>query len=230
MARAKPDVQRAVDFVAERLSQLPQPPASKASAPDSKLRVLLAKAGYRRATQRNRTDLQAAFDKQQIVCDPKITDLRTSRETRIYFFKDQLPGELAHDAELFPAEAHLEHFIEANYPLLAPFHGLELVKRQHALSPGKKIDLMFRDRKSRALVGVELKKGKPDDRTVGQIKGYLRELKVESDKQGLDYRLILITGQPDPDIDKTLREITNDHFEIWRYNVNLKLVQDKVDR
>ncbi len=53
---------------------------------------------------------------------------------------------------------------------------------------------------------------------------------MESDKQGLDYRLILITGQPDPDIDKTLREITNDHFEIWRYNVNLNLVQDKVDR
>ena len=57
-----------------------------------------------------------------------------------------------------------------------------------------------------------------------------KSTELESDKQGLDYRLILITGQPDPDIDKTLREITNDHFEIWRYNVNLKLVQDKVDR
>ena len=229
MARRDPDVRRAVEFIERRLNQLPQPPTSKASAPDSKLRVLITKAGYRRRTKRILVDLQTAFDEQQIACYPKIDDPRNGRDTRIFFFRGHLPGDLVHDAELFPEEAHLEHFIEANHPMLSHFHDLVLLKRQYPLGPGKKIDLMFRDAKNNDLVGVELKKGKPDDRTVGQISIYLRELKTASEKQGCGFRLILITGQPDPDIENSLKAVTSDRFELWRYKVKLVISKASID-
>lgn len=213
--------------VERRLNQLPEPPTSKASAPDSKLRVLLAEAGYRRRSKRILTDLQAAFDERRIKCHPTIDDPRNTRDTRIYFFRE-LPGDLVHDAELFPKEAHLEHFIEVNYPLLTSFQNLDLLKRQYQLGPEKKIDLMFKDRKNNDLVGVELKKGEPDERTVQQISVYFRALEKESKREGCGFRLVLITGQPHSDIERTLRKVTDNRFELWRYTVKLDVTKSNV--
>jgi len=216
-----------VAFVEERLNQLPEPPTSKASAPDSKVRVLLAAAGYRRRSTRILTDLQAAFDERRIICHPKIDDPRNTRDTRVYFFT-KLPGDLVHDSELFPKEEQLEHFIEVNYRLLTPFQNLDLLKRQFQLGPEKKIDLMFKDRKNNDLVGVELKKGEPDDRTVQQISVYFRALQAEAKREGCGFRLVLITGQPHPDIERSLRELTDDRFELWRYAVKLDVTKSNV--
>ena len=223
MAHRNPDLQRAVDFVENRLRQLPQPPTSKASAPDSKLRILLSKAGYRRRSERILAELQSAFEKRHIACDPKVDDPRNKRDTRIHFFRDQLPDGLVHESALFQEEKHLEQFIEANYAVLAAFRGLELVKRQYPLGPnGKHIDLMFRDTSTGDLVGVELKKGPPDERTVQQLKTYLGDLEVEAKRKECGFRLILITGQPDVAIEETLGQLCHGGpVELWRYKVDL---------
>lgn len=195
-------------WAAERVDALDRPPRSLAEAPDSHLRVILKKAGFRRRTPQIQEQLQAAFKAAGLWTYPELADPSVERDTRIYFSRDEIDG-LAHPRVLFETERLLEDFLVNNFQHLSFFKGLRLRSRQYRF-PGSQrvIDLLCEDRKRKTLVGVELKHGTPDRGLPVQMIDYMIELERLAGREGSSaFRGIVISGQPDVRLEEDLNTL-----------------------
>jgi hypothetical protein len=90
--------------------------------------------------------------------------------------EDELAGEQAAE---FVLEAHLEEFLAGNWASIGWGRPLEIWsgpggQSGHQLStPVGRLDFLCVDRQADALVVVELKRGRPSDRVVGQVARYI---------------------------------------------------------
>ena len=222
------DVNQAVAFYEGKLHGLAHPPQSLAEAPDSRLRVVLQKAGYSRMHPNILERLRTALDQAGIDTFPRLDDPGLDRDTRIYFFRSPMPAGLAPSRALFDTERQLEDFLVNNFAALPVFRGLRLRGRQYALGQGRRIDLLCEEKRGGRLVGVELKHHGPDNGLVTQMHRYMTDLTRLANNEGrhVGARGIVITGRPDPDVAADLRTLCSRHgYEVdWRlYRATLKL-------
>ena len=191
-------IDRCVRWISERIDAIGRPPRSLAEAPDSRLQVVLQRAGYKRRTESAIDNLGAALTTAGIKTYPELSDPTLAGSERIYFFRQPIAG-LNRRGALFGTERELEEFLVSNFSRLEPLRGLRLRSRQYRFPDSlRTIDLLCEDRSSRELVGIELKHGVADRGLPAQMIDYMIELELLAKKEKRPgFRGIVLTGQPD---------------------------------
>ena len=174
---------------------------SLSQTPDRLLGTLAREAGYQRVGRKFCQILDERLQAEGLATWPKLDDPTITRATRIYLFAagHQIPG-LQDQRVLFDSQAPLSHFLQKNFVVLPYFKkaGLHYLGAEVPITPGCKIDLLAEDKKSKELVGIELKPGEPDKGLVSQAGRYMTALKQKAAKGGRPgARLLIVSGQPD---------------------------------
>ena len=136
------------------------------------------------------------------------------------------PPETTEDPNVFVLEKYLEDFIVSNFDTI--FKGeLTLYEdaegndgQQYATEIGQ-IDILAVEPKSKSLVVIELKKGRPSDQVIGQILRYMGWVKKNLCTSGQAVKGIVICRDPDSKLSYAL-EMTN-NIDVWYYSVSFKL-------
>lgn len=137
--------------------------------------------------------------------------------------------ELIEDTSAFILEKYLEEFIVSNFKMI--FKGsLEIfedtegnVGQQYTTDIGQ-IDILAKEPKSDSFVVIELKKGRPSDRVIGQILRYMGWVKKNLCKESQEVKGLVICRDFDPKLSYAL-EMTND-IDVRYYNVSFQLRKD----
>ena len=182
----------------------PRSSQSASQARDSRLDVIIGRAGAKRRSKQLLARLEHAFTAAGLGTDPQLTapDLRI--DERVFVFDatrpiDDLPRR---DGCSFTNEAAMQSFVWTNRKKIRKFQelGLKGFKSQFPLDGGEgKIDLLCHrsTQREKELVGIELKPGKPNDRAEGQSQRYLDGLDAYARTHGYDSaHLIVISGRP----------------------------------
>ncbi len=136
------------------------------------------------------------------------------------------PPETTEDPNVFVLEKYLEDFIVSNFDTI--FKGeLTLYEdaegndgQQYATEIGQ-IDILAVEPKSKSLVVIELKKGRPSDQVIGQILRYMGWVKKNLCTSGQAVKGIVICRDPDSKLSYAL-EMTN-NIDVRYYSVSFKL-------
>jgi len=136
------------------------------------------------------------------------------------------PTEEIEDPNAFVLEKYLEDFIVSNFETI--FKGeLEIYEdvegadgQQYPTDIGP-IDILAVEAKSNSFVVIELKKGRPSDRVIGQILRYMGWVKKNLCKDGKAVKGLVICHDPDPKLSYAL-EMTN-NIDVRYYSVSFKL-------
>jgi restriction system protein len=130
------------------------------------------------------------------------------------------------DPSEFVLEKYLEDFIVSNFATIFKGHMRVFEDsdgndgQQYATDIGP-IDILAVDAKSNAFVVIELKKGRPSDRVVGQILRYMGWVKRNLCSDGQMVKGLIICREHDPKLTYAL-EMTN-NIDVRYYNVSFKL-------
>ena len=133
------------------------------------------------------------------------------------------------DPSEFALEKYLEDFIVSNFDTI--FKGrLRIFEdaegndgQQYATDIGS-IDILAVEAKTKAFVVVELKKGRPSDRVVGQILRYMGWVKRNLCANGQEVKGLVICREHDPKLTYAL-EMTN-NIDVRYYSVSFKLKEN----
>lgn len=192
--------------------------------PDSRLSVILKKCGYARRTTQLLQRVQIALEARGVTTDPLLTASDIALTQRIFFLRGDQP--LGPHPVLFSSERPLEDLLAANLGLLPDLAHLKLIRRQHRLPSGCRVDLLCRDRKTGDYVVVELKHAEADRGVVAQIFQYLSELAPTASSEGRGLRGLLITGRRDAYLETMIQALSQQTgFTVdWRiYRLSLEL-------
>ncbi|MCW2685338.1 MAG: hypothetical protein JWR37_228 [Mycobacterium sp.] len=227
-------IQRLVDKTRKRVHDKPEAKRSLQHSPDSMLGVMVREAGYERISAKLLEELDGRLRAAGLGTYPELTDPSNSRKTRIHFFdlKNPVPG-FQHPRQLFAEEKELSRFLWLNRAALpyAKKTGLRIRGQQVRIADNCIIDLLAEDKKTRELVGFELKATQGDDRLVGQAAKYMRSLArqaAQEDRPGA--RLLIVTGQPDEDLAERVQTHAKEHgveTEWLLYHVSIDLSEVK---
>ena len=130
------------------------------------------------------------------------------------------------DPSEFALEKYLEDFIVSNFDTIFK-RRLRVFEdaagndgQQYATDIGS-IDILAIEEMTKAFVVIELKKGRPSDRVVGQILRYMGWVKRNLCENGQTVRGLVICREHDPKLTYAL-EMTN-NIDVRYYNVSFKL-------
>ncbi len=128
---------------------------------------------------------------------------------------------------LFALEKHLEEFLVTNWKntTLGKQYDIfedegEKVGQQYPTDTGQ-IDILAVSKNKRALLVVELKKGRASDVVVGQTLRYMGYVKEVLAENGQEVRGVIIAMEDDQRIKRALSMVAN--IDFYRYEVTFKL-------
>lgn len=133
------------------------------------------------------------------------------------------------DPNEFVLEKYLEDFIVSNFDAI--FKGQMKIYedaegndgQQYATDTGP-IDILAIERNSRSFVVIELKKGRPSDRVVGQILRYMGWVKKNLCTKTQSVKGLIICRDPDPKLSYALAMTSN--IEVRYYSMSFKLKEN----
>ncbi len=138
--------------------------------------------------------------------------------------------ETVEDPAVFALEMHLEEFLVKNWSQteLGKHYDIykeeaELVGQQYPTDTGN-IDILAISKDKKALLVVELKKGRASDNVVGQIQRYMGYVKEELAETNQHVHGVIIALEDDLRIKRAL-SVTN-NIEFYRYQVSFKLFKN----
>jgi len=134
------------------------------------------------------------------------------------------------DPSVFALEKHLEDFLVQNWKQteLGKNYDIyeeegELVGQQYPSDTGP-IDILAISKDKKELLVVELKKGKANDRVVGQIQRYMGYVLEELVEEGQTVKGVIIALEDNLGIKRALTVTKN--IEFYRYQVSFKLFRN----
>jgi restriction system protein len=135
--------------------------------------------------------------------------------------------ETIEDPSTFALEKHLEDFLVQNWKQTELGKSYDIYEEDGALvgqqyqSDTGSIDILAISKDKKALLVVELKKGRASDNVVGQIQRYMGYVKEELAEDNQEVRGVIIALEDDLRIKRAL-SVTN-NIEFYRYQVIFKL-------
>lgn len=129
----------------------------------------------------------------------------------------------------FGLESHLENFLIENWNSINEFKGLELISdsdgeiisQQYRIEVGR-IDILARDKNSKDYVVIELKKSRPTEWVVGQIRKYLGWIKKNlADKENVGVRGVIVVPSGSPDLEYAV--MGQGDIKVFTYKINFEL-------
>lgn len=131
--------------------------------------------------------------------------------------------------EKFHLESLLEDFLVATWDNIEEFKNLLIYKsdkgrigKQYPTKTGP-IDILCVDKANNDFVVFELKKDKPTDRVIGQIKRYMGWVKEKLAKDGQNVRGIIIAFEKDEKLRYALKTISD--VKLMTYSIKIQLKQ-----
>lgn len=131
------------------------------------------------------------------------------------------------DPTAFALEKHLEHFLVENWSKteLGSIYDIysedgQVVGQQFPSDTGP-IDILAISKDKKALLVVELKRGRASDRVVGQIQRYMGYVKDELAEEGQQVKGLIIALEDDLRLRRALSVAQN--IEFYRYQLSFKL-------
>lgn len=127
----------------------------------------------------------------------------------------------------FVLEAHLEEFLLGNWERIDWGRPLALWKGSagqvghQVITPVGRIDLLCVDTKTGALVVIELKRGRPGDRVVGQIARYLGWVRVHLAEPGQQVEGVIVAHETDDSLAYAASAVPG--VGLMTYEVNFEL-------
>jgi len=135
--------------------------------------------------------------------------------------------ETVEEPGLFALEKHLEEFLVTNWKntTLGKQYDIfedegEKVGQQYPTDTGQ-IDILAVSKNKRALLVIELKKGRASDVVVGQILRYMGFVKEVLAENGQEVKGVIIAMEDDQRIKRALSMVQN--IDFYRYEVTFKL-------
>ncbi|RUP39154.1 MAG: DUF1016 family protein [Acinetobacter sp.] len=139
------------------------------------------------------------------------------------------PDENVEDPTAFALEKHLEHFLVENWSKteLGTTYDIytedgQLVGQQYPSDTGP-IDILAISKDKKALLVVELKRGRASDRVVGQIQRYMGYVKDELAEADQQVKGVIIALEDDLRIRRALSVAQN--IEFYRYQLSFRLIK-----
>jgi restriction system protein len=136
--------------------------------------------------------------------------------------------ETIEDPNAFVLEKYLEDFIVSNFDTI--FKGQLRIYEDAEGNDGQQygteigpIDILAVETLSKSFVVIELKKGHPSDRVVGQILRYMGWVKKNLCTNGQAVKGLVICRDPDPKLSYALEMVSN--VAVQCYNVSFKLTE-----
>ena len=223
-------LQRLVDDVRKRVDREADSAPSLKQSPSSYLSTLVQQAGYLRKSDKLLADLDDRLDSAGIGTHPNLRDPSIGSDTRIFFFDLKWPvPKFQQPRQRFAEEKELARYLALNWAALPYIKkaGLRFRAREFRLDGSAIIDLLAVDKKTNELVGFELKVDDDDGRLFDQAARYMTWLaKLAKHEKRRGARLIIVTGQPNPDLAARVRELAS-RYEVpteWLlYKVNVEL-------
>jgi hypothetical protein len=206
---------------------------------DSKLSVILKKCGWSRKSATNLRQISEALHEAGIHTVPSLT-MSVRPDERVYFLSHP-PTEMEQWGWNFPTEREFENFIYDSWTALPlPLGGIKIIGRQVAIKRNR-VDILGYRPRAKEIVVIELKNKAPDDRTVGQLGRYMRDvaecagegLPISADTDGVRWlpssltgystRGLLITGAGDPSVRTALAVLEQQGLAVdwWRYDLRV---------
>ncbi len=133
------------------------------------------------------------------------------------------------DTSEFVLEKYLEEFIVSNFDTifkgrLRVFEDAEGNDGQQYTTDIGPIDILAIEEKAKAFVVIELKKGRPSDRVVGQVLRYMGWVKRNLCENGETVKGLVICREHDPKLTYAL-EMTN-NIDVRYYSMSFKLKEN----
>jgi restriction system protein len=130
----------------------------------------------------------------------------------------------------FALEEHLEDFLMKNWhhTELGKEYDIyeedgELVGKQYQTETAGRIDMLAISKDKRRLLVVELKKGRPNDKVVGQVLRYMGYVKEDLTETGQEVYGVIIAPEDDQQLQRALMFVPN--VEFFRYQISFRLVK-----
>lgn len=139
------------------------------------------------------------------------------------------PNDSIEDYENFALESHLEDFIVENWEKLELSKKYSLLEEdgdivgQQYLTKVGIIDLLAKSKDDKEWLVIELKKGRPSDKVVGQLLRYLGWIKKHKAEKDQNIRGLIIAKEEDEKLKYALETI--DNIKLATYSINFKLDQ-----
>jgi len=135
-------------------------------------------------------------------------------------------GETVEDQNEFVLEKYLVEFIVSNFAAifkgeLRIYRDGEGVDGQQYFTDIGPIDILAIEQRSNSFVVIELKKGRPSDRVVGQILRYMGWVKQNLCTDGQEVKGLVICRDPDPKLSYALAMVNN--IDVRYYSVSFTL-------
>jgi restriction system protein len=134
------------------------------------------------------------------------------------------------DPAVFALEKHLEDFLVANWENTELGKNFAIfeedgVKTGQQFNTGGmgQIDILAISKDKKRLLVIELKKGRPSDKVVGQILRYMGYVKVELLEPGQEVEGMIIALEDDKKLSLAISMVPSISF--YRYEINFKLVK-----
>jgi len=133
--------------------------------------------------------------------------------------------------EEFGLESHLEDFLVENWERLKLGEKYDIFKEdnqvvgQQYVTPIGRIDILARAKDNNGWLVIELKKGKDDDRVVGQTLRYIGWVAESLAEKEEDVKGLIITKEKDDKLMYALRALNNVSF--MTYSVKFDLKEEK---
>jgi len=127
----------------------------------------------------------------------------------------------------FLLENYLEDFLNSNWPLIDWGRPLEIYDNGagHQFStPVGRLDFLCRDRSTGALVAVELKRGRPTDRVIGQLARYMGWLRQHLAAPGQSVEGIIVAHDIDPKLQYAATAVPG--TTVMAYEVAFRLIDN----
>lgn len=171
---------------------------------DSALRRVLLDCGFKKRGSKNVALIEAALDRHGVYADPPLTTPRLDWEARIHFTRTPQVARLDEHRIAFRTEYDLETFLVDNFSYVFP--GLRLKDRQFPVQSGK-VDLLAKD--TDGYVVIELKRGRPTERLVGQLLRYMDDVAawLAERHDGASVRGIIVSEQVDDAMHRMLLDL-----------------------
>ncbi len=191
------------------------------------LKVVLARCGRRKRSDALLAELTAALQARGIHARPRLNESGIGLDTRIEF--SRRPVTIWETGLTFPDEKSLEDVIYQHYRRIPALSHLRSPRRQVRLPSGRRIDLLFEEMGTNALVVAELKVSTGGRITGPQVIDYICEFRTTPPARGREVHGLLVTGEPNTRLERQVKALAEEagvrvQWLCYRLNVEVGTV------
>jgi hypothetical protein len=159
-------------------------------------------------------------------------DLDTDDDEELLDGLGLIDGETLEESSEFVLESHLEEFLVGNWKSIHWGRSLEIwtgpdgQSGHQLVTPVGRLDFLCSDRLANTLVVIELKRGRPSDKVVGQVARYIGYVRAHLAERGQPVEGLIIAHDADESLRYAVAAFPGLRLMTYEITFQLKAVQE----